>query len=154
MSDLYLFAHIDGTAVAIRTDEVEAVVRIRELSPVPGAPGHVAGLFALRSRVLTIIDAAALVLGSATTAGSARDDGGNDDGRYAIVCQISGHSYGILVDRVDDIQRIDATPLPVCGRIDEAWQPYADAVVEYEGRPHFILAMTQFLEGCLSVQAA
>lgn len=146
MSGLYLFAHIDGTAVAIRTDEVEAVVRIRELSPVPGAPSHVAGLFALRSRVLTIIDAAALVLGSATATGQA-----SDDGRYAIVCQISGHSYGILVDRVDDIQRIDAAPLPVCGRIDEAWQPYAEAVIEYQGQPHFILAMTHFLEGCLSV---
>src|SRR3546814_6126183 len=63
MSQLYLFARIGGADVAVRTEEIEAVVKLTDISPVPGVPPHVAGLSALRSRVLTIIDTAALVQG-------------------------------------------------------------------------------------------
>ncbi len=149
MSGLYLFARIAGTPVAICTDEVEAVVRLKELSPAPGAPPYVAGLFAVRSRVLTIINAAALVAGSDNDCRL-----GCEEGHFAIVCEISGHSYGIMVDGVDDIQTIDTAPLPICGRVSDAWQPYAKTVIEHDGSPHFILSMTDFLESCLYAQAA
>jgi purine-binding chemotaxis protein CheW len=148
MSGLYLFARIAGTPVAILTDEVEAVVRLNELSPIPGVPGHVAGLSALRSRVLTIIDAHNLILGEREAEPDAEAD------RYAIVCDVSGHSYGILVDGVDDIQSIESQPLPVCGQTDAAWQPYARNVIEYMGKPHFLLSVASFMEGCMTAHTA
>ncbi|MGD9810276.1 MAG: chemotaxis protein CheW [Sphingobium sp.] len=149
MSGLYLFARISGTAVAIATDEVEAVVRLRELSPVPGVPPHVAGLSALRSRVLTIIDAPVLICGRPT-----QSDTAEEGDRYAIMCDISGHSYGILVDGVDDIQTLDAVPMPICGKVDAAWLPYAAGVIDFDGRPHFVLSVASFVEGCMAAQAA
>ena len=148
---LYLFARIASTAVAISTDEVDAVVRLQELSLVPGVPGHVAGLTALRSRVLTIIDAATLVRGSRVAPGNLAQ---RDREGHAIVCEIGGHGYGILVDRVDDIQNIDAAPLPICGRIDPAWLPYARGVIETGGEPYFVVTLANFLESCLAAQAA
>lgn len=151
MSALYLFARIAGTAVAISTDEVDAVVRLHELSPVPGVPGHVAGLTALRSRVLTIIDAAALVRGEQRRANPAHAQEGES---HAIVCEIGGHGYGILVDRVDDIQTVEALPLAICGRIDPIWQSYAKGVIEANGEPYFVVTLASFLESCLSAQAA
>ncbi|MDQ4419906.1 chemotaxis protein CheW [Sphingobium sp. DEHP117] len=151
MNRLYLFAHIGGTAVAISTNEVDAVVRLNELSVVPGVPSHVAGLAALRSRVLTIIDAAALVNAQQDKPGGALV---RDGGSHAIVCEIGGHGYGIVVDRVDDIQTVDSTPLPICGRIDPAWQPYAQGVIESEGRPYFVVSLSSFLDSCLNAQAA
>ncbi len=151
MNGLYLFAHIAGTAVAISTDEVDAVVRLHDLSPVPGVPGHVAGLAALRSRVLTIIDVAALVRGEqASNATRPACDGE----RHAIVCEIGGHGYGIVVDRVDDIQTVESAPLPVCGRIDPAWQAYAKGVIESGGQSYFVVTLASFLETCLAAQAA
>ncbi len=152
MSGLYLFARIAGTPVAILTDEVEAVVRLSELSPIPGVPGHVAGLSALRSRVLTIIDAQALILGG--RGAEADSESGPKADRYAIVCDISGHSYGILVDGVDDIQTIESHPLPICGQMDAAWQPYARNVIEYMGKPHFLMSVAAFMEGCMNAHAA
>ena len=149
MSGLYLFARIAGMSVAIRTDEIEAVVRLQELSPVPGVPGHVAGLSALRSRVLTILDAAAQITGHVTS----EADGGSVE-RYAIVCGISGHSYGILVDGVDDIRTVSASPTPVYGKISPEWQPYASGVIEDEGKPYFIVRLTSFLDNNMAVQAA
>jgi len=149
MSNLYLFAHIADTAVAIRTDEVEAVVRLSELSPVPGVMGHVAGLSALRSRVLTIIDATAVITGIPhDTINSEAGEG------YAIVCDISGHSYGILVDGVDDIRTVHNPPLPICGRVSDAWTPYADGVIEDEGLSYFIMSLSSFLDQSSVVQAA
>lgn len=146
MSGLYLFARIAGTPVAICTDEIEAVVRLQELSPVPGVPGHVAGLSALRSRVLTILDAAALITGQPIA------ESGNE--RYAIVCGISGHSYGILVDRVDDIRAVSASPMPVSGKLAPEWLPYASGVIEDEGQPYFIVQLVSFLDNNAAVQAA
>jgi len=149
MSELYLFARIAETSVAIRTEEVEAVVRLSELSPVPGVSGHVAGLSALRSRVLTIIDATALILGTAPATIDA-DAGAS----YAIVCDISGHSYGILVDGVDDIRTVHTAALPICGRVSDAWEPYAHGVIEDEGQSYFILSLSSFLDQSVAAQAA
>ncbi len=151
MSGLYLFARIAGTAVAMNTDEVDAVVRLRELSPIPGVASHVAGLSALRSRVLTIIDAAALVLGRKSICQLPEE---SEDECHAIVCEIGGHGYGILVDRVDDIQTIETPPVPICGRIDPVWQSYALGVIETEGQPYFLISLPGFLDSCLSAQAA
>ena len=64
MNQLYLFATLAGTRIAVETREVEAVVKLTDISPVPGMGAHVAGLSALRSRVLTVIDVAALIAGA------------------------------------------------------------------------------------------
>lgn len=151
MNGLYLFARIAGTAVAISTDEVDAVVRLHELSPVPGVQSHVAGLSALRSRVLTIIDAAALVLRQKSEAHLSVE---SEAECHAIVCEIGGHGYGILVDRVDDIQTIESPPVPICGRIDPLWQPYVTGVIETPSAPYFLITLLGFLDSCLPAQAA
>jgi purine-binding chemotaxis protein CheW len=149
MSGLYLFAHINGTSVAIRTDEVEGVVRLRELSPVPAVAGYVAGLAALRSRVLTMIDAAALIRGT-----KAEWDGQDDEAGFAVVCQISGHSYGIMVEAVEDIQTVESPVLPVCGRIDDVWQPFVQGVIELDGKACFVVSPAAFLDGCAAASVA
>ncbi|MFO1259743.1 MAG: chemotaxis protein CheW [Sphingomonadaceae bacterium] len=151
MNGLYLFARIAGTAVAISTDEVDAVVRLRELSAIPGVASHIAGLSALRSRVLTIIDAAALVLGQKSSCTLLED---SDEECHAVVCEIGGHGYGILVDRVDDIQTVETPPVPICGRIDPVWQSYATGVIETNGEPYFLISLAGFLDSCFSAQAA
>ena len=48
MSDLFLIAHLAGRAVAIDSAQVESVVDIGEIVPVPRAGAQVRGLAALR----------------------------------------------------------------------------------------------------------
>lgn len=94
MVDLLLIVRINGRRVAIPAAEVEGVVELEGLTPVPGAAAHVAGLSALRSRVLTVIDTeASLGLSSA----------GPDQGREAIVVPSGGHTYALLVEQVEDV---------------------------------------------------
>ena len=103
MERLFLFATLAGTRIAVETSEVEAVVRLNDVSPVPGMGAHIAGLSALRSRVLTIIDVAALIHGVA----SPRVERG-----LAIIADISGHSYGLMVDGVTDMSAVRSWKVP------------------------------------------
>lgn len=145
MDELYLFAVLAGTRVAVDAAEVEAVVRLSDISPVPGMGAHVAGLSALRSRVLTVIDVAALIHGRPMPA-EAR--------RLAIIANISGHSYGFLVDSVLDICRMAEGPAPLRGQLDNAWAPHARAIVENEGQPWLLVSLAAFIEGGALAQAA
>lgn len=137
MSQLYLFARIGGTNVAIATGQIEAVVKLTEISPVPRVPAHVAGLSALRSRVLTIIDTAALVWDRPATAGP---------GSFAIITDIVGHSYGMTVDSVSDIAPVPDGELPLFGQLDPAWRPFAQKMVENEFGPHLVISLASFVE--------
>ncbi|MPT48868.1 MAG: chemotaxis protein CheW [Sphingobium sp.] len=141
MNILYLIAHIGGTAVAIATDEIEAVVRVGEITPAPGTPPYVAGLFALRSRVLTVIDVAMLVSGQMSEASSTHRD-------HAIICEAGGHSYALLVDDLEDIIPVGDEPQTVDRQIDERWKPYVKGALEQGGRAFFIFSIATVLERC------
>ena len=105
---LYLIARIADQPIAIAADRVESVIEIEAVSPVPRAPGHVAGLTALRSRVLTLIDTRA-------TLGIVRKPLVGLD--PAVVVVIDGHYYGLLVDHVDDVATIAEEARPVPGSV-------------------------------------
>ena len=145
MDHLYLFATLAGTRIAVEAREVEAVVKLTEISPVPGMGAHVAGLSALRSRVLTIVDVAALILGRPTPV---------EQRGVAIVSHISGHSYGLMVDGIADICTVPEGRLPLRGRLDPAWAPYVRGIVEYDGTPCLLVALSDFIDAGAVAQAA
>ncbi|BBD98741.1 chemotaxis protein [Sphingobium amiense] len=145
MNNLYLLATLAGTRIAVEACEVEAVVRLTDISPVPGMGPHVAGLSALRSRVLTIIDVAALIHGHPTPV---------QDRGLAIIANISGHSYGLMVDAVSDISHVPGGEVPLRGQLSAAWAPHARAIVEHDGHPWLLVSLAAFIEGNSLPQAA
>ena len=56
MNELYLIVSLAGERVAFRAADVQSVIELDSITPAPRAPGWVAGLAALRSRALTVID--------------------------------------------------------------------------------------------------
>jgi purine-binding chemotaxis protein CheW len=146
MSQLYLFAEVAGSSIAVCTQEVEAVVKVSEIAPVPGMPPHIAGLSALRSRVLTMIDIGALINGRPTPA---------DARKYAIIADISGHSYGLIVENVSDICTAPSGELQLRGNLARAWMPFAKAIVEHETGPTLLVSLASFVDTQLTpAQAA
>jgi purine-binding chemotaxis protein CheW len=137
MTQLYLFARVAGTSIAMNADEVEAVVRVTEISPVPGMPPHVAGLSALRSRVLTMIDIGALISGRPSPP---------TDRPLAVITNISGHSYGLMVEAVRDICSVASGPLPLRGQIDAAWAPHVRAMVDGDDGHSLLVGLSRFVE--------
>lgn len=133
---LFLFASIAGSPIAIRASEIEAVVRIGDIVPIPLVATHVRGLAALRSRVLTVIDMEARVFGA---------NRGETPAKLAVVADLAAHSYGFLVDSVSDITRSPGGIQPIRGRIDPAWAPYCSGLVERDGRSHLLLTLGDFV---------
>ena len=125
MSALYLIANISGSAVAIDSSRVESVVRIGEVLKVPNCSPLVAGLFALRSRVLTLLDSQFLVTGVSKTP---------EIGSLAVVVDIDGHTYGLLVDGIDEAVMIESIDYLQNISLDPNWQNIASGVVSHEDR--------------------
>lgn len=92
MTNLVLVARVAGQHVAFDAALVESVIDLGNIVPVPLARRHVAGLAATRSRVLTVIDAAAAI-GLAPITESKR----------AIVILCDGHRYALRVEAVEDV---------------------------------------------------
>jgi len=137
MADLLLIASLAGRRIAFPASEVEAVVELDGLTPAPRAAGHVAGLSALRSRVLTVIDGlASLEFGRSASAGL----------NEAIVVPSGGHTYALLVDNVEDVIEAAAPPAPVGAPLGAGWDRVALGMVEAEGElfllvdPHALIA--------------
>ncbi|HEV7661792.1 MAG TPA: chemotaxis protein CheW [Allosphingosinicella sp.] len=148
MADLLLIARLAGRRIAFPAAEVEAVVELEGVTPAPRAAPHVAGLSALRSRVLTVIDGlAALEAGrsgpSTPPAASLRT---GQAGRDAIVILSGGHTYALLVEEVEDVIEAGAPPCPLNAPLGAGWDRVAIGTVEAEGElfllvdPHALIA--------------
>ena len=104
MAELLLIARLAGRRIALPARDIEAVVELDGLTPVPGAPRHIAGLSALRSRVLTVID-------SRASLGLAADE--RERAGEAVVVPSGGHTYALLVDQVEDVVEAGDEPTPL-----------------------------------------
>src|SRR5678809_1309506 len=114
MSGLLLVVTIAGARVALPAAAVESVVELDTLIPVPRAPQHIAGLSALRSRVLTVIDCMrSLELGETDC---------SDGIREAAVVELDGHHYALIVDVVEDVVESASDPSPVRAAMGPGWE--------------------------------
>jgi purine-binding chemotaxis protein CheW len=125
MEQLFLIAHVAGRTVAIDADQVESVVDIGTVVAVPRAGGHVRGLAALRSRVVTVIDTVA-ALGMAPRE--------SEPGR-AVITHVDGHHYALLVDALDDVAPFELQPMAQGVALSGAWAAAARGLVQRDGEP-------------------
>jgi len=137
MSELFLILVVAGQRVALQASQVESVVELDGLTPVPGVPHHVAGLAALRSRVLTVIDPYA-ILGQPRPHASVHE---------AVVIEHEGHPYALLVDVVHDVVEACGDLLPVQAALAPAWARLCAGLVEVEGQVMILLDTAAVLSG-------
>ncbi|MEH3038912.1 MAG: chemotaxis protein CheW [Sphingomonas paucimobilis] len=132
MPKLFLLAHVAGQDVAILSDHVESVVDIAAVAPVPRTSRAVCGLAALRSRVVTVIDTALAI-----------DPAGEPcRRRRAVVTQVEGHHYALLVDMLDDAYRCEVRPLSSGLMPGAAWGPVVSGVIDHLGRAVLVLDLS------------
>lgn len=121
MGALHLVVGLAGERVAIPARLVDAVIEVTAVTPVPGAAPHIAGLAALRSRVITLIDGR-VALGVAPVAPPPAL-------RKVVVIAIDGHSYGLVVDAIDDVVEGSAAPAALCATLAPAWARAATGMI-------------------------
>ncbi len=139
MNELLLIVTIAGQRVALPADAVESVVELDTLIPVPRAAPHVAGLSALRSRVLTVIDCRrSLELGVTDCVGGVRE---------AAVVELDGHHYALLVDLVEDVVEAQSEASPVRAAMGAGWERVSAGVVETEAGPLLVVDIAALISG-------
>lgn len=137
LRNLYLIARIGDERVALPTTDIGSVVEVDQISPVPRVPSHIAGLFALRSRVLTVVDArASLGLGTVP----------REPEPTAIIVDCEGHSYALLVDAIEDVlEAAAAEPCP--SLLGGEWRRVALGVIRREEEAILLVSPAALVAG-------
>lgn len=143
MDQLFLIARIAGQRVAFRSAEIDSVVEIEAITPVPRGPRHVAGLAALRSRVLTVISAEAALGLPAAPLDPARS-------HHAAVVTCEGHLYGIVVEEIEDVVVIPGAPLPLRSGLGSGWARASSGVLDHGGEALLLLGTAALVAGPLA----
>jgi purine-binding chemotaxis protein CheW len=144
MDALFLIVVIAGQRVAMPANHVESVIEIDQITPVPLVAPHVAGLFALRSRVLTIVDSvAALDLGKTPVSKAMQ----------AVIVACDGHPYGLLVEHVEDVVVGSGAVQPVRAALGDGWARAAMGVIEHDGNALLLIDPAILIGGCVAAAA-
>ena len=146
MNELLLVVRIAGQRVALPAVRIESVVELDTLIPVPRAADHVAGLSALRSRVLTVI-CCRRSLGLPPAEEQARV-------LEAAVTELDGHHYALIVDGVEDVLEALSAPTPVRAAMGEGWERVSSGMVETEGGALLLIDVAGLVAGPEAARAA
>jgi purine-binding chemotaxis protein CheW len=139
VNELLLVVTIAGERVALPAAAVESVVELDTLIPVPRAAPHVAGLSALRSRVLTVIDCMRSIdLGTTESSTGIRE---------AVVVELDGHHYALIVDLVEDVVEALSEPVAVRAAMGPGWDHISQGMVETESGPLLVVDVAALIGG-------
>ncbi|MEM7665915.1 MAG: chemotaxis protein CheW [Pseudomonadota bacterium] len=138
MTDLLVMTQIAGRRCALHASDVQSVIEVGTITPVPGTPGFITGLTALRSQALTVIDCRH-ALGFDTIEWST-------DTRAAVV-RIAGHSYALIVDSIEDITSSVTEPEQVAGGFGPEWSAVATGMIETAIGPALMLDLEALIAG-------
>ena len=93
---------LDGETYGIDVMSVQEVLRVPEITPVPGVPEHVLGIINLRGKVVTVLD-------MRSRFGLPRVD--PDDASRIIIIEIGDDVVGVLVDRVTEVAYLNESSI-------------------------------------------
>lgn len=122
---LYLRIKIAGRDVVLPASKVESVVNIAEIVAVPYVEPHICGLFAMRSKVVTLVDSQWYITGEKSDMTS-----NAMDSSIGVVVSIDGHIYALLVDAVCDIFETATAPKKLPSSAGNGWDIFGDSILE------------------------
>jgi purine-binding chemotaxis protein CheW len=138
MSELMVMAQIAGQRCALGADTVKSVIELGAITPIPRSPAFIAGITALRSQALTVIDCRAAL-------GLERADWPTD--HRAAVIAVGGHSYALMVDRIEDIATALTEPESVPGGFGPEWSRVATGKIETGIGPALLIDLARLIAG-------
>jgi purine-binding chemotaxis protein CheW len=145
MDQSLLLVSICGELAGIDSAIIRSVVELEAITPVPRSPAHVAGLAALRSRAMTVVDCRrSLELAPRESEGKAT----------AVVVEIDEFLYALVVDQVEEVVPLEADPAEVRADLLPGWARAALGMVESSAGPALVLDPARLIEGPAKREAA
>lgn len=128
---------LEGETYGINVLQVQEVLRVNEIAPVPGSPEYVLGIINLRGNVVTVID---------TRRRFGLPSREVDDNARVVIIEAWEHVIGMLVDSVAEVvylrdSEIEATPSVG----NEETSRYIQGVSNREGHLLILVDLNKFL---------
>jgi len=139
-----LLVSIAGERAAIASEIIRSVVELEAITPVPRSPEHIAGLAALRSRAMTVVDCRGSLELPAAEAGAL----------LAVVVELEEFLYALLVDAVEEVVPFDGEPSEIRADLLPGWARAALGMVETTAGPALVLDPAKLIEGPAKRKAA
>lgn len=108
-SSSYVTFSLAEETYAIDVLQVQEVLKVTEIAPVPGVPSYILGIINLRGDVVTVIDGRRRM---------GLPDHNPDDQSRIVIIDVDKQNIGILVDSVAEVVQIaaqDIDPAPAVG---------------------------------------
>jgi len=99
---------LGGETYGIDVMNVQEVLRITEIAPVPGAPDYVLGIINLRGNVVTVVD---------TRARFGLPSSETDDASRIVIVESENQVVGILVDSVAEVVELNQSEVDVAPNV-------------------------------------
>ena len=93
---------LNGETYGVNVMEVQEVLRVTDIAPVPGAPSYVLGIINLRGNVVSVIDTRRRFGLPATE---------NSDATRIVIIESGGQTVGIRVDAVAEVLDVDSSEI-------------------------------------------
>lgn len=138
MNSLLVMSQIAGRRCAFEAHDVQSVIEIGTVTPVPRTPDFITGITAMRSQALTVIDCRAAM--------------GFDPSHYAldhraIVASAGGHAYALRIDSIEDIATGVGDVGSVPGGFGKQWARVATGLVETRVGPALLIDLEALIAG-------
>jgi purine-binding chemotaxis protein CheW len=117
--------------------QVQEVLRVAEIAPVPGAPDYVLGIINLRGNVVTVID-------MRNRFGLMSKD--KDDASRVVIIETDGQIIGILVDSVAEVVELRVSEIETAPNVgnDES-SKYIQGVTSIDNELLILVELNKFL---------
>lgn len=139
---LLIILQIAGRRCALSALDVRSVIEAGTITPIPRSPAWIAGITALRSQALTVIDCRRAIGLPATSSGGEWPT----DHRAAVITE-GGHSYALLVDGIEDITTAAGEAGQVPGGFGAEWSRVALGMIETMAGPALLIDLPALLAG-------
>ncbi|WP_298301340.1 chemotaxis protein CheW [uncultured Erythrobacter sp.] len=137
-NSLLVMALIAGRRCAFPAPDVQSVIEIGTITPIPRTPDFIKGLTAMRSQALTVLDCR-------TAIGFTESEFPLD--HRAIVASHQGDAYALRVDAIEDIGTAVSEPGSIPGGFGAQWANVSKGLVETHVGPTLLLDLGSLIEG-------
>lgn len=133
----YVTFRLSDETYSINVMQVQEVLRLTEIAPVPGAPDYVLGIINLRGNVVTVIDARRRL-------GLPPKE--EDEATRIIVVEVDKHVIGMLVDSVAEVIELSSAEIEAAPNVgnDES-SKYIQGIASRDGELVIVMDLNRFL---------
>ncbi len=128
---------LESESYGINVMQVQEVLRVSEITPVPGAPSYILGIINLRGNVVTVLD---------TRMRFGLPPYETDDASRIVIVESKGNVLGILVDRVTEVVYLRSSDIETAPNVgnDESAK-YIQGVYSSEGNLLILVDVNKLL---------